>query len=175
MRSDQNRAVNPEVAGSSPVEPAIKSSVSVTVFSDCHRNAPEIVTECRFILARPCFLSSLVRGARPWEDWLSTGPTPEQRQRFEATTRILQGEDPEDVARDLGLAPSAVRRAADDLIGPEDLKPVLERMAVDHGLVGRTEFPFSLGVGSKFYQPDCVWFGGRAEPKAVARRLRDRG
>ena len=62
------------------------------------------------------------------------------------------------MARDLGLAPGAVQRAADDLIGPGDLKPVLERMAADFGLVGRMEFPFAVGVGSKTYTPDCVWF-----------------
>jgi hypothetical protein len=44
--SDQRRsAVNPEVAGSSPVEPAIPSIISVTVDSDCHRNRASIVTQ----------------------------------------------------------------------------------------------------------------------------------
>src|SRR3990172_1943333 len=29
------------------------------------------------------------------------------------------------------------------------------------------EFPFALGVGSKTYTPDCVWFEGGVEPEAV--------
>ena len=37
------RTVNPEVAGSSPVEPAINSTMSVTVLADCHRNDPQTV------------------------------------------------------------------------------------------------------------------------------------
>ena len=81
--------------------------------------------------------------------------------------RILRGEDPEDVARHLGLAPAAVQRAADDLIEPGDLKPLLERMAGDFGLVARAEFSFALGVGSKLYRPDCVWFEGRVDPEAT--------
>jgi hypothetical protein len=85
----------------------------------------------------------------------------------EAVARVLQGEDPQNVARDLGVAPSAVKRAADDLIEPRDLKPLLERMAADFGLVARMEFPFALGVGSKIYTPDCVWFAGRVEPDAA--------
>ena len=87
--------------------------------------------------------------------------------KVEAARRVLRGEDPVDVARDLGLAPETVRRAADDLIEPKDLKPVLERMAGDFGLVGRMEFPFALGVGSKTHTPDCVWFKDSAEPGAV--------
>ena len=42
------RTVNPEVAGSSPVEPAKKSSISVTVLCGCHRNAAQIVTQTCF-------------------------------------------------------------------------------------------------------------------------------
>ena len=71
------------------------------------------------------------------------------------------------MARDLGLVPVAVNRAADDLVGPGDLKPFLERLAVDFGLVGRMEYPFALGVGSKTYTPDCVWFEGRVHPAAA--------
>ena len=41
-------------------------------------------------------------------------------------------------------------------------------MAADFGLVGRTEFPFLLGVGAKVYRPDCVWFDGKEEVGAVA-------
>src|SRR2546425_8182203 len=39
-RAWTERTVNPEVAGSSPVEPAIKLSISVTAFAGCHRNIP---------------------------------------------------------------------------------------------------------------------------------------
>src|SRR5262245_26403511 len=45
--------VNPEVAGSSPVEPAMKSSISVTVIFDCHRNAPQVVTERTSLSRKP--------------------------------------------------------------------------------------------------------------------------
>ena len=98
---------------------------------------------------------------------MSTGLSPEQRQRFEATARILAGEDPDVVAGEVGLAPAAVRRDADDLISPEQLKSVLERMAGEHGLVGRAEFPFQLGVGAKSYRPDCVWFAERVAPETA--------
>ena len=72
------------------------------------------------------------------------------------------------VAGDLGLASTVVTRAADDLITPGDLQPLLQGMAADFGLVGRTEFPFLLGVGAKVYRPDCVWFDGKEEVGAMA-------
>ena len=57
------RTVNPEVAGSIPVEPAIKSTISVTVISDCHRNAFSAVTE-RSDRARSCMRRGPCRD--PW-------------------------------------------------------------------------------------------------------------
>ena len=86
------------------------------------------------------------------------GLTAEQKQMVQAVASLLQEEDPQDVARNLGLSLAMVNHAADDLIRPEHLKPCLERMAVDFGFVGQMEFPFPLGVGTKAYTPDCVWF-----------------
>ena len=80
---------------------------------------------------------------------MSSGLSPGAK--VEAAKRILRGENPVDVARDLGLTPEAVSRATDDLIEPEDLKPFLASIAAEFDLVGRVEFPFAVGVGSKIY------------------------
>jgi hypothetical protein len=90
--------------------------------------------------------------------------TPEQMLAIER--RVLEEEDPEKVAHDLGLPPAVILRAADELIGPKDLKPRVERMAADFGYVGRQEFPFALAVG-KTYTPDCVWFQNSVAPEAA--------
>jgi hypothetical protein len=99
---------------------------------------------------------------------LSDGLTDQQRQEVEAVGRVLKGEHPDDVARDLGLSPAVLSRTADELIRPEVLKPCIERMAVDYGFVGQMEFPFSLGIGTKAYRPDCVWFAGEVSLGTVA-------
>ena len=75
---------------------------------------------------------------------MSDGLTDEQRQEVEAVRRVLKGEHPHDVARELGLSPAVLSRTADELIRPEVLKACLERMAVDYGFVGQMEFPFPL-------------------------------
>ena len=76
-------------------------------------------------------------GKRRRRVFVSAELSPEQEQKLTATARVLQGEDPEAVARDLGLPLEVVNRTADDLIGPDRLKPVLESMAADYGLVAR--------------------------------------
>jgi hypothetical protein len=93
--------------------------------------------------------------------------TAQQRQELDVVLRVLRGESPEDVARQLGLSLGVVNRAADDLIRPDWLKPCLENMAAEFGFVGKMEFPFPLGVGTKAYTPDCVWFADEPRPEAV--------
>ena len=85
----------------------------------------------------------------------------------EAARRILEEQDPEKAGRDLGLPSAAILRAADDLIGPKDLKPQIERMAAGFGYIGRQEFTFALAVEGKAYTPDCVWFKDRLAPEAA--------
>src|SRR5262245_7456260 len=40
-------------------------------------------------------------------------------------------------------------------------------MAGEFGFVGEMEFPFPLGVGTKAYKPDCVWFADEPLHEAV--------
>jgi hypothetical protein len=80
---------------------------------------------------------------------VATVPTPELHRKAEAAVRVLRGGRRDRVARDVGLASTVVTRAADDLITPGDLQPLLQGMAADFGLVGRTEFPFLLDVGAQ--------------------------
>ena len=95
------------------------------------------------------------------------GLTAQQRQEFDAVLRLLRGKSPEDVARQLGLSLGVVNRATDDLIRPEWLMPCLENTAAEFGFVGKKEFPFPLGVGTKAYTPDCIWFADGPRHEAV--------
>jgi hypothetical protein len=59
--------------------------------------------------------------------------TDPQKQELVAALRILQEENPEGVARELGLSVPAVNRAADEIIRPDWLKPRFKSMAADFG------------------------------------------